>query len=222
MPLSKNGKFYYLLNGEHIDFKLAPFNEAWIDDRMNILRLAMPSATHISSKPFKGTNYKVMACRGRERCPICASGHNPTDLYPVNLVIAGLDDEVIMEMPPTAHSVVVTEVQKMLDNGATYHDILDTEMRLHRMARGVRPTHECFIITETGVPHRVEEEEDIPIITDEDKNLLRKIDALLKTGKYANPRGTVMRTLREKYNWPDDKIDLAFETVLTDEGYFVG
>lgn len=220
MPLSKNGKFYYLLYGEHVDFKLAPFNEAWIDDRVNIRRLAMPVATHISNKPFKGTTYKVMACRGKDRCPICASKHNPTDLYPINMFVTGMEDETIMEMSPTAHSVTLLEVQKMLDRGATYNDILGTEMRLRRLERGARPTHECFLIEPSDSPYRIEEgAEETPIITPDDMHLLRKVDSLLRTGNYANPRGTVMRTLRETYDWSDDKIELAFETVLTDEGY---
>jgi len=219
MPISKNKKFYYLLHGEYVDFKLAPFDESFIDERRNIKRLAFPIPTHISSKPFKGTTFKVMACQGKDRCHICAAKHVPTDMHPVHILITNLNwEEKIFDMQPSAHSAVCACIQMMLDRGATTEDILNTQFRLKRFPKGEKPYFDCLIIQESE-PIEIPEEAEVLNISQDDMLILERLTALLKTGKYSKPRNSVIKTLREKYKWSEDKIKLAFETVLDDEGY---
>jgi len=220
LPIAKNKMFYYLVYGEHVDFRLAPFSDDFIDERRNILRLELPRPTHISSKPFKGTTFKVMACQGKDRCHICKARHTPTDLYPVHIIIPSIGpDEKMIDLTPSGHNAILAVVQQMLDRGATVQDILSTNLRLRRLAKGERPHFECTIIDDISIPIEGDVKSDAGLaLTDDDMKLLEKLSALMKTKTYPNPRGSVIATLRSK-GWSDEKITIAFETVLDDEGF---
>lgn len=222
MPLSKNGTFFYLLHGEHVDFKFANLDESFIDERRNIKQLSVPIATHISNKPFKGTNFKVMVCRGGDRCYICKSKHVPVDLYPLQIIIPSLGQkELNIDLQPSAHNAVLACVQKMLDRGATTTDIVNTEFRMRRLPKGERPFFDCVIIDDKSIPieHPIEviDEGTDLLISDTDKRLLEKLSAALDTKTYKNSRGAVIATLRSK-GWSDEKIDVAFKTLLNEDG----
>lgn len=217
MPISKNPKFYYLLYGESVDFKLATLDTNFIDPRRQIRQMAIPIPTHISDKPFRGTNAKTQTCTGADRCPLCYAKHTPTNLFPVHIITG--DKEYIYDMPPSAHSSVLAKVQEMLDNGATTDDILNAEFRLQRLARKEKPFFICQTI-QSDMPEPNENEEDSIKLTDSDIDILIRIDAILRTKDIKDTRGSVVKTLKEKYDWPDIKIALAFETVLDEYGYF--
>lgn len=217
MPISKNAKFYYLLYGESVDFRLASIDSHFIDDRRQIKQLAVPIPTHISDKPFRGTNMKTQTCAGPDRCALCFAKHKPTNLWPVHIMIG--EKEYIYDMPPTAHSVILTKVQELLDNGATEDDIINADFRLQRMARKEKPYFICQIIQGEISPESEENAEANIKLDEEDMFILEQMDTILKTREIKDTRGSVVKTLREKYDWPDVKITLAFETVLDENGF---
>jgi hypothetical protein len=217
MPVSKNPKFYYLLYGEAVDFRLASFDVNFIDDRRQIKQLAVPIPTHISDKPFRGTNMKTQTCAGADRCALCFAKHRPTNLWPVHILVG--DKEHIYDMPPSAHSALLEKTQELLDNGATDDDLINADFRLQRLSRGEKPFFICSLI-QGDTSEKTEENAEADIkLNEEDMFILEQMDTILRTREIKDTRGSVIKTLREKYDWPDVKITLAFETVLDENGF---
>jgi hypothetical protein len=215
MPPSKNPKWYYLNYGESVKFKLIQIGSE-LDDKGKLLRfLAKPIYTHIRDYPFPNGR-KTMACAG-ERCEACLGGHQPTKFFPVHILVG--DKEYIMDMTSTAHGAITEEIDSIVARGGTEDDVLQTEFILGRLQRREKPYFVCTIVqSETEL---TPEELEISKITEKDMEILRAISDQLKKNKdIKNPRGSVILTLRKKYDWPDIKINKAFEDYLDDYGFF--
>jgi hypothetical protein len=215
MPVSKNSKWYYLTHGESVRFKLLQIG-AELDNKGRLVRfLATPIYTHIGSTPFSNGR-KSMPCAG-ERCPACLGGHKPTKFFPVHILVNGT--EYVMDMSSVAHSAVTEQIDDMIDKGATEDDILQTEFILTRLQPREKPYYICTVVQPNT--ELTPEELEITKMTEEDIGILKALSDYLKAHpEIKNPRGSVIITLRKKYDWPDIKINRAFELYLDDYGHF--
>jgi len=226
MPESKNRKFFYLSYGESIRFKLLNVDNQILRDSgsVRVERLASPIKIHVSSKPF-ANGRKMEPCAGENRCPYCATKNKPQTKFPVSIIgfpNEPMEREYLMDLSVWAHDSVLGQVQGILDRGGTATDITNTIFMLERLQKGEKPGFTCRIATEYMPEIISEKDEFFEKLTDDDILILKKINNILKTKAYAQPRGSVIKTLQEKYHWTDTKIELAFSTVLDDNGYLMG
>lgn len=218
MPPSKNPKWYYLDYGESMRFKLTQIGSE-LDDKGKLVRfLVKPIFIHIRNYPFPNGK-KRMPCAG-ERCEACAGGHKPTKFFPVNILLTSENPpkEYVMDMLTTAHSAVAEQIDLLVSRGATDDDVLQTEFQMTRLQRREKPFFVCTTVQRDFNP--TPEELEFTKITEEDIKILRALTEKLKNSPdIKNPRGSVMITLKKKYEWPDLKINNAFENYLDDYGY---
>lgn len=220
MPIAKNVKFFYLNHEETVVFSLTSIGGYRNISGIDVWELGVPFAKHISRTPFAPSGKKMQVCAGAH-CELCGAGFKPTKLYPVHIIIRGEQyashdgTDKIYEMPTSAHDAIVAAIQGLRENDKTEEEIMQTEFVLTRLKPGQRPFFTCLVRYDGEI---IEEPEELTI-SQEDLELLKKLDSMLRAKKFNNPRGAMYRTLKEKYNWPEAKIQTAFDTVLTDEGF---
>jgi hypothetical protein len=216
MPPSKNPKWYFLNYNESVRFKLMQVGSE-LDHNGKLVRfLAKATFTHIRNYPFSNGR-KTMPCAG-ERCEACMGGHVPTKVFPVHIMVG--DKEYVMDMTATAHSAVTEVIDDIVTHGGTEDDILQTEFQLARLNPREKPYYVCVAV-QSDEPLSPEELK-VSEISESDINTLRKLSEKMRDKPPKNPRGSIIITLKQKYEWPDIKINAAFEKYLDDYGYFKG
>ena len=216
MPPSKNPKWFYLNYGESVRFKLFQVGSE-LDNNGKLFRfLAKPIFTHIRSYPFPNGR-KTMACAG-DRCEACLGGHKPTKMFPVHIFVTATNTEHIMDMTATAHESITEQIDAIIKRAGTDDDVLQTEFQLTRLQPKEKPYFICTTVQQDFDP--TPEEMETAKITEADIEILRKINEQMKKQNPSNPRGSMIITLRKKFEWPDIKINNAFESgILDDYGY---
>jgi len=217
MPPSKNPKWFYLNYGESVRFKLFQLGSE-LDNNGKLVRfLGKPIYTHIRTTPFPNGK-KTMPCAG-ERCEACSGGHKPTKLFPVHILVGeGKDQkEYVMDMLVSAHGSITDQIETIITRGGTEDDVLQTEFQLTRLQPREKPFFNCTTVQRDFTP--TPEELEVSKLTEEDVEVLRSLSESMKAKRPTNPRGSVIITLKKKYEWPDIKINNAFDTVLDDYGF---
>lgn len=220
MPVAKSNKFFYLDHEESVVFNLVSLGSKRIEKDQEIYELAPPFLKHVSKTAFVPSGRKTMVCAGAH-CELCEKGFKPSKFYPVHIIIKGEQygthdgTEKIFDMPTSAHEAIVGAVKGLQENDKTEEEILKTDFLLERLKPNMRPYFTCLV----RYGEMIDEAPDEIKLTDEDMEILSKLDKMLKTGTYKNPRGAMYRTLRERYQWTEQKVMFAFDTVLTEEGF---
>lgn len=223
MPLNKSGLYFYLDYSERVTFKILNIGIEKSERGRLVRQLAVPHFIHISRTPFFGTNRKTMGCGGPGRCELCQAGLKPATMYRVKIMLIGepYEDQAGLiktyDMPASCHSALADKIQQLFHEGKEEDDILDTVFELERLPSGQRPFFVC------RVNKSVEEvilDDDEKIISEDDHKLLTKLSATMQKGAYKNTAQAMTNTLRKTYGWSDFKIDLAFETVLDENGFY--
>jgi len=211
MTTSQTGNKFWLNRGERGEFKLINLGYIKSEKGISYRELSVPKFLHISSKPFYGFNRKTVACNGND-CELCAKNLKPSKVFTVHIVMSG--KEMIYDMPTSAMIAISDKIKKMENEGKTESEILNTIFVLERLEPSQRPWFTCGIIQGDNIIS-----EELTRLTDEDIEVLKRLNDALKEKKYANPRGAMINTLQRKYEWNEAKIKEAFDKYLDDYGF---
>lgn len=213
MPPSKNPKWFFLNYSESVRFHLVDIGSE-LDHNGKLTRfLAKPIYTHIRNTPFPNGR-KTMPCAG-ERCEACMGSHKPTKFFPIHIIVE--EKEYVMDTNSSAHAAIVEKIDDILRLG-TEEDVLNTEFQLTRLKPREKPYFVCTTVARDFEP--TDEELESAKITENDLKILRALsEELKKRADIKNTRGSVILTLKKKYDWPDLKIDAAFDKYLDNFGF---
>jgi hypothetical protein len=222
IPISDNGKFFFLYYGETMEFRLTNLDHAMKTMENNqITELGERFYRHFSDRPFPNGRM-VHPCEGPIHCEICAMRLKPTALFVTEIAIMDGESErtLIMDMRASAHSAILNVVNNLLDQGATFGDLLTARLKLTRLAKGQKPWFNASLVSDFSASEPAEK---IMRISPEEMSVLESLDAWLRMHpEVKNTRGSIIKTLREREKWSEDKISFVFETVLDDNGFVKG
>lgn len=210
MGMSKDGRRIWIDYNDKLSFKLVSIGYTKSEKGFTVRELAIPKFVHIGRTPFAIYNKKLVPCVGADRCDLCQH-FKPSKTFPVHIIVN--TEEKIFDMPATAHYALVDKIQKLEDAGKVEAEILDTTFVLERLPSGVKPFFICSILSE-GKPVEI-----TVTFSEEDMDILKRLDKALKSKEYPNPATMMAKTLTQRYGWSEMKIKEAFEKFLNENGF---